>query len=135
LYPGTLSAIFNEAHSRNIGSERQKVWIKHNSGYEYLVIGNSESMRQYKAEGEPLGFGDHEMMVEFKTRVQKLIDDQTIRDLVKDYHVKKSELDTNSNISKYEEERKHMWRSVNNEVKRIEGHCDQCSKDYIDSRF
>ncbi|MGC1928496.1 MAG: hypothetical protein WA667_05935 [Candidatus Nitrosopolaris sp.] len=39
------------------------------------------------------------MMVELKTRVEKLIDDKTIRDLVKDYHVKKLELDTNSNIS------------------------------------
>ncbi|MGC1928819.1 MAG: hypothetical protein WA667_07570 [Candidatus Nitrosopolaris sp.] len=136
LYPDILSAIFNEAHSRNNGTVRQNVRIRENSDYKYLVIGNLESLPDYLGGKEQvLGFGDHEMMVELKTRVEKLIDDQIVRDLVKDYHMKKSELDTNSNISKYEEERKVIWRSVNSEAKRLKGHCDECSNDYIHSRF
>jgi hypothetical protein len=75
------------------------------------------------------------MMVELKTRVEKLIDDQIMRDLVKDYHVKKSELDTNSNISKYEEERKRIWRIVDKENKPLKGHCDKCSEGYLKSHF
>ncbi|MGB6531344.1 MAG: hypothetical protein WBF33_24820 [Candidatus Nitrosopolaris sp.] len=75
------------------------------------------------------------MMGELKTRVEKLLDDQIIRDLVKDYYAKKSELGTNSNICKYEEGRKRIWKSVNNEAKRLKGHCDECSSDYIHSRF
>jgi hypothetical protein len=132
LYPDILSAIFNEAHSRNSEVEKQKIWIKQNDGYEYLVIGNVDPM-QYKE--EQLGFGDHEMMIELKSRVEKLVDDQRIRDLVRNYYVKQSELDTNTNISKYEEERKRIWRIVDKEAKPINGHCDKCSKEYLDSHF
>jgi hypothetical protein len=98
-----------------------------------LVIGNVESMR-YMSEQE-LGFGDHEMMVELKTRVERLLDDQTIRRFVKDYHLKKSELDTNPNINKYEEERKRMWRIVDKESKQLRGYCDKCCEEYIKSHF
>jgi hypothetical protein len=111
LNPDILSAIFNEAHNRNNKLTGQKVWIKGNNGYEYVVIGNLDSVSHYVGGKEQeLGFGDHEIMVELKTRVEKLIDDQKIRDLVKDYDMKKSELDTISNISKYEEERRRIWR-------------------------
>jgi hypothetical protein len=49
--------------------------------------------------------------------------------------VTKSELDTNPNISKYEEERKRIWRIVNKENKPLKGHCDKCSEEYLKSRF
>jgi hypothetical protein len=136
LYPDILSAIFNEAHSRNNGTVRQVVRIKENNGYEYLVIDNLESLPHYMGGKEQeLGFGDHEMMVKLKTCVEKLIDDQTIRDLVKDYHMKKSELDSNSNISKYEEERKRIWRIVDKENKPLKGHCEICCEEYLKSHF
>lgn len=132
LYPDILSAVFDETNSRNTGTEKQKVWIKQNDGYEYLVIGNTDPL-QYKE--QELGFGDREMMAELKRRVEKLIDDQTIRRLVREYYAKTSELDTNSNISKYEEERKRIWRTVDIGAKRIRGHCDECSEEYLQSHF
>jgi hypothetical protein len=111
------------------------VRIRENSDYKYLVIDNLESLPDYLGGKEQvLGFGDHEMMVELKTRVEKLIDDQIVRDLVKDYHMKKSELDTNSNISKYEE-RKRIWRVVDKETKPLRGYCDECSEEYLKSHF
>jgi hypothetical protein len=36
---------------------------KQNNGYEYLVIGNVDSMQYME---QQLGFGDHEMMIELK---------------------------------------------------------------------
>jgi hypothetical protein len=136
LYRDVLSAIFNEAHNRNNKLAGQKVWIKGNNGYEYVVIGNLDSVPDYMGGKEQeLGFGDHEMMVELKTRVERLIDDQKIRVLVNDYHVKKSELDTNPNISKYEEERKRIWRIVDKENKPLKGHCDICCESYLKSHF
>ena len=136
LYPDILSAIFNEAHSRNNGTAIQKVRIRENSDYKYLVIGNLESLPAYMGGKEQeLAFGDHEMMSQLQVRVEKLLENHIIRDLVKDYYVKMSELGVNSNISKYEEGRKGIWRSVNNEAKRLKGQCDECSDDYIHTRF
>ena len=58
LYPDILYAIFNEAHSRNNGIVRQKVRIKKNNDYEYLVISNLESRPSYMGGNEQeLGFG------------------------------------------------------------------------------
>jgi hypothetical protein len=75
------------------------------------------------------------MMLELKARVEKLVNDEAISGLVRDYYVKESELDTNSNINKYEEERKWIWRIVDEEGGRISGHCDICSEDYLKSYF
>jgi hypothetical protein len=75
------------------------------------------------------------MMLELKARVEKLVDDPAIRALVRDYYVKESELDTNPNINKYEEERRQIWRIVDEDGGRVSGHCDICSEDYLKSHF
>lgn len=75
------------------------------------------------------------MMKQLKKRVEKLLDDSTIQNLVKDYYSKISELETNSNIRQYEEERKDIWRNIDSEGKKINGECEKCSKEYLDSHF
>ena len=132
IYPDILSAIFNEAYNRDNEEEKQEIWIKQNDGYEYLVIGNVDSM-QYTE--QVLGFGDHEKMGELESRVKKLVDGEIIRGLVRDYYAKKSELETNSNIMNYELERERIWISVNSEGGRIRGSCAECSEEYLQSRF
>ncbi|MGB6531345.1 MAG: hypothetical protein WBF33_24825 [Candidatus Nitrosopolaris sp.] len=47
LYPDMLCAIFKEVHNRNNGTVGQKVRIRENYDYEYLVIGNLESVPYY----------------------------------------------------------------------------------------
>jgi hypothetical protein len=97
-----------------------------------VVIGNQDPLKHGEKE---LAFGEGEMMEEFKKRVERLVDDSRIRALVNNYHVKILELEGNSNINKYEEERKRIWRSVDKEAKRIRGHCDECSEEYLKSHF
>lgn len=135
LYPDILSAIFNEVHSRNNGTAIQNVRIREYSDYKYLVIGNLESPGYMGGKEQELGFGDNEMMLQLQVRVEKLLDDQAIRGFVKDYHAKRSELDANSNVSKYEEERKRIWRVVNKESLPLRGYCDECSEEYRKSHF
>ena len=97
-----------------------------------MVIGIQDTLKRSQQE---LAFGDGEMMEEFKNRVERLVVDSRIGALVNDYHVKILELEGNSNINKFEEERKRIWRSVDKEAKRLRGHCDECSEEYLQSHF
>jgi hypothetical protein len=82
-----------------------------------------------------LAFGDEEMMKELQERVQKLLDDPQIQELLVNYNLKKLELESNVNITRYDQERKKIWKNVDVEGQRINGTCHKCSKDYLDSLF
>lgn len=129
LYPRILAEIFQEANNRNNNKEKQEVRITEFADIKDLRIGKPSSI------STTIGLGDREMMEELKRRVEKLLDDSKIRTLVKDYYVKKSELDKNPNVRQYEDERKEIWRNVDNEAKRIKGDCDKCSEEYLKSYF
>jgi hypothetical protein len=108
------------------------VWIKENNDYKYVVIGIQDTLKPSQQE---LAFGGGEMMEEFKKRIERLVADSRIGALVNDYNVKILELEGNSNINKFEQERKRIWRSVDKEAKRIRGHCHECSEEYLKSHF
>lgn len=130
LHRRILEKIFQELNNRINNKKQQEIWMNEIAGYWDLKIGDPNS-----STGTTIGLGDKEMMEELKKKVEKLLDDSTIQNLVKDYYSKISELETNSNVTQYEDERKEIWRNIDREGKRINGECEKCSKEYLDSLF
>jgi hypothetical protein len=87
--------------------------------------------------GIQLAIGNQQNMEEIKQRLAKLLDirENELYELVKQYYIKKSELETNYNIEQFERERKDIWHNIDSEHKRIKGECEKCSKEYLDSLF
>lgn len=130
LYPKILSEIFQEVNNKNNNKKQQEIWINESAGYCDLKIGEPNF-----STGTTIALGDKEMIEELKKRVGKLLDDPAIQNLVKDYYSKISELETNPNIRQFDEERKDIWRNIDSEGKRINGECEKCSKEYLDSHI
>ncbi len=131
LYPEILWEIFQAVANRN-NKKNRRLWVKSLGTYYYLVIGNPDSRRYIQRE---LAFGEEEMMKELEKRVQGLIDSSQTQEFLVTYNLKKSELESNMSIGRYDEERNNIWKNVDVEGQFIAGECSKCSEDYLNSIF
>ena len=74
-------------------------------------------------------------MIELQQRVQRLLDDPKIRELVMNYNSLKSKLTSDMNIIGYDQGRKDIWKNVDVEGEHIKGKCRKCSQSYLDSTY
>jgi hypothetical protein len=126
IYSRILSEIFQEVNNRNnIKTQTQKVWMKGFAGYEDLKIGEPNS-----SAGTTIALGDKEMMEELKRRVEELLDNPEIHQLVRNYHNKKSQLQTRENADQLDAEINGMWNDINSHSSFLkgEGCCQNLAK-------
>jgi hypothetical protein len=97
------------------------------SNYKYLALD------QYDLKGhreKTLALGDGNMMYELKVRIERLLDDSIIRQLVKTYHELESELQSGKKADQLENDIKGIWDKVYYEGAFLkgEGHCTNIDK-------
>ncbi|MGC2382051.1 MAG: hypothetical protein WA631_02950, partial [Nitrososphaeraceae archaeon] len=132
VYPEILSEILEEIDNRNNGSEKRRFFTSIFGGHTNLRIGNTSSGEYID---KYLAFGDEKVMIELQQRVQRLLDDPKIRELVMNYNSLKSKLTSDMNIIGYDQGRKDIWKNVDVEGEHIKGKCRKCSQSYLDSTY
>jgi hypothetical protein len=99
-------------------------------GHTSLAIGDNNSIGYID---KYLAFGDQEVIMELRERVQSLLDDPKIQELVSKYNLLKSKLTSDVNILAYDQQRQDIWKNVDIEGQYIKGKCHKCSESYLDS--
>ncbi len=130
LYPEILSEIFSEVDSRNNRKGTRKLLTRSFGGHTSLGIGDNRSIGYIDKD---LAFGEEEIILELQQRVQRLLDDPKIQELVMNYNLIKSRLRSDKNIVGYDQQRNDIWKNVDVEGQHINGKCRKCSESYLDS--
>jgi hypothetical protein len=123
LYPRVLAELFVETNNRNNNKNERQLSLSSFANVWDLRFVEPESYTT-------IGLGNKEMMEELKGRVERLSEDPAIRQLVKDYHSKKAELQTRENADQLEDEIRHMWTKINshNAFLKGEGCCENLAE-------